>query len=234
MPFMDAELRKRRRGPEPAPPPGSEYTLAEEVAHTITHGVGILLSIGGLVVLVVFAALYGDVWHVVSTSIYGATLILLYAASTLYHGIPHPRAKAVLQQFDHAAIFLLIAGTYTPFTLVSLRGPWGWTLFGVVWGLALVGVVLELLGSARMRRWSMLLYLGMGWLVVVAIKPMLSAVDPGGLWLLVLGGLSYTVGAAFYAWERLHFNHAIWHLFVLAGSILHFFSIFFYVLPGAH
>ena len=210
-----------------------EYSLAEEIAHTVTHGVGILLSIGALVVLVVFSALYGDAWHITSSSIYGATLILLYAASTLYHGISHPRAKPVLRQLDHAAIFLLIAGTYTPFTLVSLRGPWGWTLFGLVWGIALIGVWLELLGPARLRRGSMVLYLGLGWLVVVAIKPMLSAVEPGGLWLLVLGGLSYTVGAIFYAWDRLSFNHAIWHLFVLLGSILHFFSVFFYVLPGA-
>jgi len=210
-----------------------EYSPAEEIAHTVTHGVGILLSIGALVVLVAFSALYGDAWHIISTSIYGATLILLYAASTLYHGIPHPKAKQVLRRLDHAAIFLLIAGTYTPFTLVSLRGLLGWSLFGLVWGIALIGVWLELLGPARLRRWSMLLYLGLGWLVVVAIKPMLSAVEPGGLWLLVLGGLSYTVGAAFYAWDRLSFNHAIWHLFVLLGSILHFFSVLFYVVPGA-
>ncbi len=209
----------------------NEYSPTEEIAHTVTHGVGILLSIGGLVVLVAFAALYGDVWHITSSTIYGASLILLYATSTLYHGIPHPKAKPVLRQLDHAAIFLLIAGTYTPFTLVSLRGTWGWTLFGVVWGIALIGVLLELLGPARLRRWSMLLYLGMGWLIVAAIKPMLSAVEPGGLWLLALGGLSYTVGAAFYAWNRISFNHAIWHLFVLLGSILHFFSVLFYVLP---
>jgi hemolysin III len=207
--------------------------LAEEIAHTLTHGVGILLSIGGLAVLVAFAALYGDAWHIVSSSVYGATLILLYTASTLYHGIPHPQAKSVLKQIDHAAIFLLIAGTYTPFTLVSLRGPWGWSLFGVVWGIALLGVLLELLGPARWRRWSLLLYLGLGWLVIVAVKPMLSAVEPGGLWLLLGGGLAYTLGALFYAWDRLTFNHAIWHLFVLLGSILHFFSVFFYVLPGS-
>lgn len=209
------------------------YSLGEEIAHAITHGIGIPLSIAALVVLVTFSALYGDAWHITSTAIYGTTLVLLYTASTLYHGIPQPRAKIVLQQLDHAAIFLLIAGTYTPFTLVNLRGPWGWALLVLVWGLAITGVILELWGSPRFRRWSLLLYLGLGWLVVIAIKPMLNVVEPGGLLLLLAGGLSYTLGAGFYVWERLAYNHAIWHLFVLAGSVLHFFSIFYYVVPGA-
>lgn len=209
------------------------YSVGEEIAHAVTHGIGIPLSIAALAILVAFSALYGDAWHVVSTAIYGATLILLYTASTLYHGIPHLGAKRVLQQLDHAAIFLLIAGTYTPFTLVSLRGTWGWTLFGLVWGIAVLGLYIELWGSSKLRRWSLLLYLGMGWLIIIAIKPMLASVETGGLLLLLAGGLSYTLGAVFYAWERLSYNHAIWHLFVLAGSILHFFSILFYVVPDA-
>ncbi len=209
------------------------YSVGEEIAHAITHGIGIPLSIAALAILVAFSALYGDAWHVTSTAIYGVTLILLYTASTLYHGIPNLRAKVILQQLDHAAIFLLIAGTYTPFTLVTLRGPWGWTLFGLVWGIAIIGVYIELWGSARLRRWSLALYLGMGWLVVIAIRPMLENVETGGLLLLLGGGLAYTLGAAFYVWERLSYNHAIWHLFVLMGSILHFFSVLFYVVPGA-
>jgi len=209
------------------------YSVGEEIAHAITHGIGIPLSIAALAILVAFSALYGDAWHVTSTAIYGGTRILLYTASTLYHGIPNIQAKVILQQLDHAAIFLLIAGTYTPFTLVSLRGPWGWTLFGMVWGIAIVGIYVELLGSSKLRRWSLALYLGMGWLVVVAIKPMLANVETGGLLLLLGGGLSYSLGAVFYAWERLSYNHAIWHLFVLAGSALHFFAVLFYVVPNA-
>jgi len=209
------------------------YSVGEEIAHAITHGIGIPLSIAALAILVAFSTLYGDVWHVTSTAIYGVTLILLYTSSTLYHGIPNIRAKIILQQLDHAAIFLLIAGTYTPFTLVSLRGPWGWTLFGLVWGIAILGVTIELLGNSKLRRWSLALYLGMGWLVIIAIKPMLANVETGGLLLLLGGGLSYSLGAIFYAWERLSYNHAIWHLFVLAGSILHFFSVLFYVVPHA-
>ncbi|MEW8223843.1 MAG: hemolysin III family protein, partial [Candidatus Thiodiazotropha taylori] len=168
---------------------GSRYTLGEEIAHAVTHGIGVLLSVAGLAILVTYAALYGDVWHITSCSIYGATLILLYSASTLYHGIPMPRAKKLLQRFDHAAIFLLIAGTYTPFTLVNLRGSWGWTLFGLVWGFAIVGVLLELFRDVRLKWLSLSLYLGLGWLVVVAIKPLIDAVEVGGIVLLLAGGL---------------------------------------------
>ncbi len=209
------------------------YSIGEEIAHAVTHGIGIPLSIAALAVLVAFSALYGDAWHVTSTAIYGATLILLYTASTLYHGIPHAGAKKILQRLDHVAIFLLIAGTYTPFTLVSLRDSGGWLLFALVWGIAILGIYIELWGGSKLRRWSLALYLGMGWLVVIAIKPMLANVESGGLLLLLAGGLSYTLGAIFYAWERLSYNHAIWHIFVLAGSILHFFSILFYVVPDA-
>lgn len=211
----------------------SRYTLGEEIAHAVTHGVGILLSITGLALLVAYASLYGDVWHITSCSIYGATLILLYTASTLYHGITAPRVKQILQRIDHAAIFLLIAGTYTPFTLVNLRGGWGWTLFGLVWAIAIFGVVLEVVGKKRIKWLSLSLYLGLGWLVVIAIKPMIDSVETGGLVLLLAGGLCYSLGVIFYVWKRLAYHHAVWHLFVLAGSVLHFFSVLFYVVPPA-
>jgi hemolysin III len=208
-----------------------QYSTGEEIANSLTHGLGALLAIGGLAVLVTLAALRGDVWHVVSCSVYGGAMVVLYTASTLYHGISVPRAKNALQVFDHAAIFLLIAGTYTPFALVSLRGPWGWSLFGTVWGLAAAGIVLEVAFPRRWPALSLTLYVAMGWVVVVAIKPLLAALAPGGLVLLVLGGLSYTAGIGFYVWHRLPYSHAIWHLFVLAGTIFHFFAILYYVLP---
>jgi hemolysin III len=207
------------------------YTLAEEMAHAITHGVGLALSVAALVVLVVFASLRGDAWHVVSVSIYGSTLVVLYAASTFYHAIPQSRAKRILRILDHAAIYVLIAGTYTPFTLVNLRGGWGWALFGVVWGLALLGVLLETVARTRLKALSLVLYLGLGWLVAIAVKPLLERVATGGLVLLLLGGLAYSGGVAFYAWRRLPYHHAIWHLWVLAGSVCHFFAVLLYVIP---
>jgi len=207
------------------------YTVAEEVAHTLTHGLGMLLSIAGLAVLVGFSNMNGDVWHVTSTSIFGATLVLLYGASTLYHGIQRPSLKGILQKMDHAAIYLLIAGTYTPFLLVSLRGVWGWSLFGVIWSLAVAGVLLEFIPKKRYERTALTLYLGMGWIIVLAIQPMIESVAPGGLYLLVAGGLAYTLGVVFFVWEKLTFNHAIWHVFVLAGSVLHYFAILLYVVP---
>ena len=211
----------------------SEYSCREEIANSITHGIGMLLAITGLAVLVGFASVHGDVWHVTTCSIFGATLILSYAASTLYHSIPYPAAKQVLKVIDHVAIYLLIAGTYTPFTLVSLRGPWGWSLFGTIWGLALLGVILKTTMLGRIAGISTAIYLAMGWIVLVAIKPMLAAVELGGLVLLLLGGLAYSAGVIFYAWKRLPYNHAIWHLFVLAGSLCHYFAILFYVIPLA-
>jgi hemolysin III len=209
----------------------SRSNLGEEIANSITHGLGIVLAITGLVVLVCFASLFGNAWHIVSCSIYGATLILLYAASTVYHSIPLPRAKRVLQVIDHSAIFLLIAGTYTPFTLVNLRGPWGWWLFGIVWALAISGVIIQ---ATPLRRWhaiSVVLYLGMGWMIVAAAQPLLRHVPVTGLALLLGGGVAYTGGVVFYLWRGLPYHHAIWHLFVLAGSVLHFFAILFSVIP---
>jgi hemolysin III len=208
-----------------------EFTLAEEIAHAITHGVGLLFSVAALTILVVFSSLYGDAWQIVSFSVYGATLVMLYGASTIYHALPHSRAKHVFQNLDHSAIYLLIAGTYTPFTLVNLRGPWGWTLFGIVWGLAVFGVVMEAVAKEHARKISIVLYLVAGWLVAVAVKPLLAAVEPGGLVLMLLGGLSYTVGVVFYGWQRLPYHHAIWHVFVQAGSTFHFFAVLFYVMP---
>ena len=209
----------------------SRYTPGEEIAHTVTHGIGVLLSIAGLAVLVSNASLHGDAWHVISCSIYGATLVILYSASSLYHGIPHPQAKAILQRIDHAAIYLLIAGTYTPFLLVSLRGEWGWPMFGLIWTLALVGIALEFIDHRRFKKLSLWLYLGMGWVVLIAIKPMLSRIELGGLVLLLIGGLFYSLGVIFYVRKQMAYHHAIWHLFVLAGSVFHFFAVLFYVVP---
>lgn len=211
----------------------NRYSRAEEIANSIIHGVGIVFSITGLAVMTSFASRFGTAWHLVSVSIYSATQILLYTASTLYHSIPFEGAKKVLRRLDHSAIFLLIAGTYTPFALVNLRGPWGWTLFGLVWGMALVGIALQGF-MLKQRRWvNVIPYIAMGWLVVIAVKPLMSSVAPGGLILLLAGGLAYTLGSVFYVWKRLAFNHAIWHGFVLLGSILHYFAILFYVIPLA-
>lgn len=207
------------------------YSIREEISHAISHGVGILLSIAGLTVLVAFAAANGDGWHITSSAIYGATLILMYSASTVYHGVTHNKAKKVLRRVDHACIYLLIAGTYTPFLLVNLRESWGWWLFGIIWTLALIGLVVELTGYKPVRRLSLWLYLLMGWMIVAAIHPMLLHVSTGGLLLLLAGGLAYTGGAFFYVKKSMPYHHFIWHLFVLAGSTFHFFAILFYVIP---
>jgi hemolysin III len=209
------------------------YSPAEKIAHAATHGFGLLLSIVALPLLVVLAAFRGNAWHVVSVSIYGGTLVLLYAASTLYHSSWSPRMKEFFRILDNVAIFLLIAGTYTPFTLVSLRGGWGWALFGVVWGVALFGVLLESVARPQVRTFSLVLYLGLGWLAVVAAGPLIHSVDRGGLVLLLAGGLAYTGGVVFYLMRRLPFHHAAWHVSVLVGSAFHFFAILYYVVPPA-
>ncbi|CAB0151412.1 hypothetical protein PSI9734_01800 [Pseudidiomarina piscicola] len=207
------------------------YSVAEEVAHAITHGVGAIASIIGLIAMLLWSFANGDTWHVVSVSVYGASLIMLYTASTLYHAFPWPRVKAFFQHIDHAAIYFLIAGTYTPFALINLRGPWGWSILGVAWGIAVFGVIMELASRERKKWLSLSLYLGLGWMAIIAIKPMLEHVEIGGLLLLLAGGLAYSLGVIFYVWKSLKYHHAIWHVFVLAGSVLHFFSIFYYVLP---
>jgi hemolysin III len=209
------------------------YTDGEELANAITHGIGVVLSVAALVLLVTFASRYGDAWGVTSGAIFGTALVALYSASTVYHSLRSERAKRFCRKLDHASIFLLIAGTYTPFMLVSLRGPWGWSLFGVVWGLCITGMILKFFLAGRFRVVSTLIYILTGWLIMIAIKPLVAALPAGGVWLLAAGGLCYTGGTVFYLWKSLRYHHAIWHLFVLAGSICHFFSVFKYVLPGA-
>ena len=207
----------------------NRYTFAEELFNSISHGIGALLSIVALVVLVAFASAKGDVWRIVSFSIYGFTLFFLYTSSTLYHSVFHEKVKRVLRIFDHVAIFIFIAGCYTPITLVAMRGPWGWTIFGVVWGIAIVGTLLKIFAINRFKYLSLFLYILMGWLIIIAIKPMLAMLPPGLFFWLLAGGLLYSIGIIFYVWKRLPFNHGIWHLFVLAGSTVHFLGILFYL-----
>jgi len=198
--------------------------------NSITHLVGAALALAGLLVLVVFAALQGDIWKIVSFSIYGISLFLLYTLSTLYHSL-RGRAKQIFMKLDHVAIYLLIAGTYTPLTLVTLQGAWGWSLFGIVWGLAVIGIVVDTLHRQGSRSIQMAIYLLMGWLIVVALYPLVKVMPTGGLILLVLGGLFYTGGIVFYVLdERIKHAHGIWHLFVLAGSISHYLIMLLYVL----
>lgn len=201
------------------------YTVSEEIANSITHGIGTALSVIGGIALIVFAALYGDAWRIVSFSIYSVTLVVLYLASTLYHSVRDSKLKRIFKVLDHACIYLLIAGTYTPFLLVSLRGPWGWTLLGVIWGLALVGIIFKTFSAQRFRRFLVLGYLLMGWLCVIAGQELILRVPAEGLLWLAVGGLLYTVGVLFYAWRKLPYGHAIWHLFVLGGSICHYLAV---------
>ncbi|MEW5784681.1 MAG: hemolysin III family protein [Bacillota bacterium] len=202
-----------------------------EIANAVTHGIGTGLSAAALVLLIVFASIYGNAWHIVSFSIYGATLVILYLCSTLYHSFQKERVKKFFRIMDHSAIFLLIAGTYTPFTLVTLRGPLGWTFFGVIWGLALVGILFKALFINRLVVLSTIFYILMGWLIIGSIKPLILNLPAWGLILLLAGGVFYTGGIFFYARTRNLFNHTVWHLFVLGGSICHFFSVLLYVLP---
>ena len=205
------------------------WSFGEELAHSVTHGVGFVAGVAGFVVLVSLAAGSGDLWRIGACTVYATTLVLLYAASTLYHALSATRARRVLQVLDHSAIFLLIAGTYTPFALVSLRGPWGWTLFGIVWGLAAIGIIAKAVFGARRPVVSTVLYVCMGWTVVIAVKPILEHLAPGCIAWLVAGGLAYTGGVVFYAWTRLRYSHMIWHLFVLAGSVCHYIAVARYV-----
>ncbi|HET7535444.1 MAG TPA: hemolysin III family protein [Candidatus Didemnitutus sp.] len=207
------------------------YSLREEIAHAVTHGVGAALGVAGLVLLVVWSARFGDAWHVTSSAIFGTTLVLLYTTSTLYHSFRGERVKTLLRKFDHAAIFLLIAGTYTPFMLVTLRGAWGWSLFGVVWGLAVVGVALKFWFAGRFRVVSTIVYLAMGWLVLLAFKPLVAALPRAGLVWLFAGGACYSAGTIFYLWKKLPYHHAVWHVWVLAGSVCHWIAVFGSVIP---
>jgi len=198
--------------------------IGEEIANSIIHGFGALLSIAGLAVLVTMAAIHGSAWHIVACSIYGATLVLLYLSSTLYHAIQAPRAKRVFLVFDHSAIYLLIAGTYTPFLLVTLRGPLGWTLFGMQWGLAIAGIVFKSLVLERYAIASTVVYALMGWMGLIGMRSMYASLSMGGVLWVLAGGLCYTIGILFFALQRRYF-HAIWHLFVLAGSVCHFIAV---------
>lgn len=228
---------QRRRGRQPAaeiaPSQRRAYTRGEEIANWVTHGIGLALSVVALTLLIVMASVRGDAWHVVSFTVFGLTLLLLYAASTLYHALRDARSKSLFQRLDHAAIFLLIAGTYTPFLLTGLRGPWGWTFFGIIWGFATAGAVFKLVFGARHRAVSVVVYLVLGWLAIVALKPLQFTVHPGSIALLVAGGACYSLGVPFYVWKQLRYHHAVWHAFVLGGSACHFFAILLYLVPGS-
>jgi hemolysin III len=204
-------------------------TLGEEITSSITHGVGIGLSIAALVILVVLASRRGDAWRIVSFSIYGASLILLYMSSTLYHSFVNPKIKKIFRIIDHSAIYLLIAGTYTPVTLTLMRGAWGWTLFGLAWGMAIGGIIITALLLDKLKSLLVLSYVAMGLLVVIAIKPMIEMVPRGMITWLFIGGACYLLGIIFYLWKKLPYHHPIWHIFVLGGSISHFLGILFYL-----
>jgi len=209
--------------------PKREQSQGEEIANSISHGIGLLATLGGTPFLIMHAARYGDAGFFVGTSLFSATIILLYLASTLYHALPMGKAKRVFRVIEHSAIFLLIAGTYTPFTLGVLSGAWGWTLFGVVWSLAAIGVALKVFNKASHPIVSTGLYLLMGWLIVIAVDPLFAKVPTSGLLWLIAGGLSYTAGVAFFATDsRLRYGHLIWHLFVIAGTVCHFFAVLWY------
>jgi hemolysin III len=204
------------------------YTPKEELLSSLIHGLGIGLALTGLVLLIVFSALYGDVWTIVSCIIFGISMTVLYTASTLYHAFKNEHIKQRLKKFDHISIYYLIAGTYTPFLLVTLRGTMGWILFGIIWGLAVLGTILKLTTSGSgTKLWSIGLYLVMGWLVVTATKPLTATLPHLGLIFLVLGGLFYTVGILFYLWKTRRYTHAVWHLFVLTGTVMHFFAVLY-------
>jgi hemolysin III len=221
-------------GKDAAPKHGlPEYTLGEEIANSVTHGVGALLSLIGTAILLYRAARNGTTLHVVSFAVYGSCLFLLHLSSTLYHALRPPRAKRVFRVFDHCSIYLLIAGTYTPFLLLSLWGRWGLTLLIAIWTLAIAGIVFKSLFIGRLQKASVLLYVLMGWMIVVAAREAWVRVPHAAIGFVAAGGLFYTLGVAFYAWKSLPYNHAVWHLFVLGGSVCHYAAILLYLMPHA-
>jgi hemolysin III len=217
------EVRVREKRP---------YSLGEEIANSVIHGIGIALSIAALVLLVAVAVLSGDPYRLAAAIVYGVSLILEYTASTLYHAFPQPSVKHVFKVLDHCGIYLLIAGTYTPFCLVTLRNDGGWWLFAVVWTLALGGIAVEAFWAYRPRWLSALVYLGLGWIAILMVRPLTENLAPAGLWLLIAGGVAYSVGTIFYVLKRVKYMHAIWHLWVLAGSTLHFLAVLLFVMPA--
>lgn len=207
------------------------YSKGEEIANAVTHGIGAALSVVGLVLLILFSKNYGDLWYIVSFTVYGISLVILYTESTLYHSITNKRMKYIFRIFDHCSIFLLIAGTYTPFTLTVLRGKIGWAIFISVWTLAIAGIIMKFFYVGKFKVLSTLIYIVMGWSIIFAIKPLMAALPQVGLVLLFTGGILYTLGAVLYLIDKVPYNHAVWHLFVLAGSACHFFCILFYLFP---
>lgn len=210
-----------------------EFSQGEEIAHAITHGIGALASIAGLVVMVVLAAQRGDARMVVGVSIFGISMVLLYTASTMYHALTPKKAKRVFELMDHGAIYLLIAGSFTPFSLIVLGGGWGWSSFGTVWGLAILGIIYEVVFKRPWKILSLIFYIGLGWMMVIPAKPLAAAMPREALILIGAGGLAYTGGAVFYAWRGFRYNHALWHLFVMAGTAFHFVCVLKYVIPPA-
>jgi hemolysin III len=225
--------RAERASASPVEDGHRSYTRGEEVANWLTHGVGAVLSVVALTLLVMFASTRGDAWHVVSFTVFGLSLFVLYTASTLYHLSRNEERRRLFRRIDQAAIFVLIAGSYTPFLLTNLRGPWGWTLFGIIWALCGVGAAMKFFGTGRHRAASILAYLFAGWLIVAAAKPLLASVPQPGLWLLLAGGVCYTVGVLFYRWRQLRFHHAFWHGFVMGGSTCHFLAVLLFLTPRA-
>jgi hemolysin III len=207
------------------------YTKREEIANAITHGIGIPLSIAALVFLLIYAHRAGTTLHISSAIVFGSTMILLYLCSTLLHSLPEGKAKDIFEIFDHSSIYLFIAGTYTPFLFLVIRGTLGWTLFGVIWGIAALGIVFKAFFTKKFLFLSTLMYIVMGWLIIAAWTPLVHTLSPAGIELLVWGGILYTVGTIFYVWRGFPFHHAVWHVFVLGGTALHFFAVLFFVLP---
>lgn len=208
-----------------------KFSKKEEIANALTHGVGVILSIAALILLIGFSTVYGTPKHVLSFTIYGITMVMLYVSSTMLHSLPDGKLKNVFEIMDHASIYLFIAGTYTPILCVVVRGTLGWTLLGIVWGLAAAGIIFKVFFVKRFLFLSTLFYILMGWLALFAIGPLIEKLPPAGLALLILGGVSYTIGTVFFIWRLFKYHHAVWHVFVLSGSILHFLLILLYVLP---
>lgn len=211
----------------PKPP---EYTLGEELFNSISHGIGVLLSIAALVLLIVFASINGSGYSLAAGIVYGLSLLILYTMSMVYHIVQSEKGKAIMRIFDHCSIFILIAGTYTPYLLITLDKPLGWTMFGIIWAMAVIGIILNSVNLEKFKVFSLICYIIMGWAVIFTIKPIINAVPPMGVFLLVLGGVIYTVGVIFYIIKKYRYMHSIWHLFVLGGSVCHYLSILLYVL----